>query len=126
MACTRACTSAGCCFTRNNQRAALIFLQIPYYDVQPFLRGRRKCAAAAEAQLGGEGAGELLNFKEAKREAVIRAGAGDRGRGLDHVQTVHFAGAIDFGKLIELPAAVKLFHVADMTGSAGEKIGVER
>ena len=58
---------------------------------------------------------------------MIRARAGHARRGLDHVQAVHLATfAIDFGILIELAAAIKLFHIANVPRSAGQEIGIER
>src|SRR5258708_15359215 len=58
---------------------------------------------------------------------MIRAGPRNRRRRLDDVQTVHLAASVTgVGKLIELAVAVKVLHVPDVPGSAGEKIGVER
>src|SRR6266404_2321569 len=57
---------------------------------------------------------------------MVGAGAGYRGRRLDDIEAIHLAaGAIAFAKLVELAAAIKLFHVADVPRSAGEEIGVQ-
>src|SRR5712692_6664925 len=58
---------------------------------------------------------------------MIGAGASHRRRGLDDVKPVHLgADAIGQGILIQLAPPVKLLHVADVAGAAGEKIGVQR
>src|ERR1700674_3091900 len=58
---------------------------------------------------------------------MIRARTRHTRRRLDHVQPVHLATfAIDFRVLIELAAAVELFHVANMARTTGKEIGIER
>src|SRR5215469_8905518 len=58
---------------------------------------------------------------------MICSGTSDRGRGFDDVQTIHFiAYAVGLSRVVQLPAPVKVFHVADVAGSTGEKIRIER
>ena len=62
-----------------------------------------------------------------KRQAMIRAGPGHRRRRLHDVQPVHLAAQLlDLRILLELAALVKRLHVANMSGPAGQKVGIER
>ena len=58
---------------------------------------------------------------------MVRARARNRGRRLDDIEAAHLeTEAIRSVELIQLAAPVKLSHVADIAGPAGEEIGVKR
>ena len=58
---------------------------------------------------------------------MIRARAGHRRCRFDHIKPVHLAAQpLHFRVVVKLPALVKLLHVPQMSGSAGQKIGIQR